>query len=112
MEIIGEFLDYDPLTGVLETYKEEDGKVHISTYHDMEPYLKMAAHIANTGSADENWTKNEVATFAIIPPVVQAELFKKGINFMDPNDIGKVVREMSTTYSKFRTTYKHHEVRS
>jgi hypothetical protein len=108
----GEFFDYDPLTGMTETYEETpDGKMHIHTYQDVEPYMDAAKRIANSGTADETWKKRGVTTYAIIPPIIQGHMLKRGINFMDQNDIGRVVHEMNTTYANFKTTHKHHEVK-
>ena len=108
----GQYLDFDPLTGVLETYEETpDGQIHIHSFQDVEPIIDAAKRIANSGTSDEAWTKHEAALYAVIPPIVQAQMLKKGINFLDPNDIGKVVREVNQNYSWLKTTYKHHEVR-
>jgi hypothetical protein len=108
----GEFFDYDPLTGLHERYEETpDGKVHIHTYQDVEPYMDAAKRIANSGTADDAWKMRGVTNYAIIPPIIQGHMLKRGINFMDQNDIGKVVREMNTTYSNFKLTHKHHEVK-
>lgn len=107
----GEYFDYDPLTGIYETYEEADGKILIHSYQDVEPLLDAAKRIANSGTSDAAWTKNEAAIYAVIPPIVQGQMLKKGINFLDPNDIGKVVREVNENYAHFKTTYKHHAVK-
>jgi hypothetical protein len=107
----GEFFDFDPVTGLLETYEEVDGNILIHTYQDVEPILDAAKRIANSGTSDAAWTKHEAAIYAVIPQIVQGQMLKKGINFMDPNDVGKVVREINENYAYLKTTYKHHEVR-
>ena len=108
----GEFFDYDPITGLTETYEETaDGKINIHTYQDVEPYMDAANRIANSGTADEAWKKRGCTVYAVIPPIVMGDMLKRGINLFDQNDIGKVVKEMNTTYSRFKTTYKHHEVK-
>jgi hypothetical protein len=106
-----EFFDYDPMTGVTEYFEESDGKVHIHSYQDVEPMMDAAKRIANSGTADDAWKKQGATIYAVIPPIVQAHMLKRGINFMDQNDIGRVVKEMNTTYANFKTTHKHHEVK-
>ena len=108
----GEFFDYDPLTGLREQYEENaDGTISIHTYQDIEPHLKFAHAIRTSGASDDSWKKHGAAVYAIIPPILQGALLKKGINFMDPNDLPEVVRQINTNYQAFKTTDKHHEVK-
>ena len=107
----GDFFDYDPVTGIAEYYEEVDGKIHIHTYQDVQPFIDAAKRIANSGSSDEGWRKNGAAMYAVIPQVVQGQMLAKGINFMDPNQVGAVVKEINTNYPWLKTTHKHHEVR-
>ena len=112
MELRGEFFDYDPLTGLREQYEENsDGTVSIHTYQDIEPHLRIAKHIRDTGGSDESWRKQGAALYAIIPQVLQGALYRRGVNFMDPNHIGEVVRQINTNYPAFKATDKHHEVK-
>lgn len=106
-----EFFDYDPLTGVTE-YLEftSEGKFHITQEQDIEPFLDFAKELANSGVTDGNFRK-EGWLYAIIPPVVQAQMFKRGINILDKNDAKKVVRTINADYPWLKTTHKHHEVR-
>jgi hypothetical protein len=41
---------------------------------------------------------------------IVGDMMKRGINVFDQNDMPKVVKEINTTYSNFKTTYKHHEL--
>jgi hypothetical protein len=112
MQPRGEFFDYDPFTGLSEYYEATpDGKIHIHTYQDVEPIMDYCKALAHEGLPDDNWKKNNVSVYAILPAVLQGALFKKGINILDPNDVGKVVREVNTNYPAFKTTHKHHSVR-
>lgn len=107
-----EFFDYDPLTGITEFYEETaDGKGHIHSRQRVDLIMDAAKRIANSGTADDAWKKQGGTCYAVIPAIVQGHMLKRGINFMDPNDIGRVVKEMNTTYANFKTTHKHHEVR-
>lgn len=106
-----EFFDYDPLTGVRESLAFEDGKIHIRYEQDVQPILDKARALNNEGMTDENFKKHGVALYAMIPPVVQGALIKKGINFLDPNDIGKLLSEINTNYPYLKTTDKVHTVK-
>lgn len=106
-----EFFDFDPLTGVTEKLAFEDGKIHVRYEQDVEPILDYAKALNAQGLTDENWKKHGAALYAVIPPVVQGQLLKKGVNFLDPNDIGKVLDEVNTNYRYLKTTDKTHTVK-
>ena len=109
MDHRGEFFDFDPLTGMAEFYEEtSDGKVHIHTYQDVEPFLDKAQRLRNEGATDEVFKRNGVAMYADIPLSIVGQLMKKGINIFDQNDMPKVIQEIETNYSRFKTTYKRH----
>ena len=109
-----EFFDYDPFTGITTYYAEQDGKIHLHQEQDVQPFLDFAAELRNTGWADRNRhdgeLKHEGRLWAIIPPIIQAELFKKGINIMDQNDNRKLVAEIEANYPRLKVSNKRHAV--
>jgi hypothetical protein len=106
-----EFFDYDPMTGITEYYEEtSDGKFHIHTVQDVSPHMERALRIRNEGTADDAWKETGWTMYADIPLSIVGEMMKRGINIFDQNDLPKVVKEINTTYSNFKTTYKHHEL--
>ena len=108
----GEFFDFDPLTGVLETYEETgDGQISIHSYQDVEPIMDHCQRLRNDGLPDEAWQEQGCSVYAMLPPIVVAQMLKRGINVFDQNDIGRVVEAINTDYSNFKTTYKHHAIR-
>ena len=111
MEKRGEFFDYDPLTGLEERYEEQDGKIMIHTYQDVEPILDHNRALRNEGLPDGAWKQNGMTVYAKIPLIVVGQLMKKGIKLFDPNHIGAVIREVNQNYPYCKTTDKHHEVR-
>jgi hypothetical protein len=107
----GDFFDYDPVTGLTEYYEETpDGKFHIHTYQDVEPAMDVAQRLRNEGGPDEAWKKTGTTMYASLPLAIVGDMMKRGINVFDQNDIAKVIHEINTTYSNFKTTYKHHEL--
>jgi len=105
-----EFFDYDPLTGVTEYVEWAGDKFHITSEQDVEPVLDFAKCLANTAATDPGF-KSEGWLYAVIPPVVQSQLFKKGINFMDRGDMKKVLSEINTNYQYCKTTHRHHSIK-
>lgn len=101
-----EFFDYDPVTGLTE-YLEftSDGKFHITTEQDVQPFIDFAKEIANAGLADK--PHGDVHTWAIIPPVVQAQMFKRGINILHRDDTKKVVADINANYPYLKLTHKY-----
>lgn len=107
-----EFLDFDPTTGLAEYYEEtNDGKFHIHTYQDVEPHLDQASRLRNEGATDEVFKRDGVAMYANLPLSIVGQLMAKGINVFDPNDMPKVIQEIETNYSRFKTTYKTHSLK-
>jgi hypothetical protein len=106
-----EFLDYDPVTGMTD-YVEwtPDGKFHITSEQDVEPVLDFAKELANSHATDKGF-KSEGWLYAVIPPVVQAQLFKKGINILDKNDNKRLLQEINSNYQYCKTTHRHHAIR-
>jgi hypothetical protein len=108
----GTFFDHDPLTGLTEYYEETpDGKIHIHTYQDVEPILDRAERLRNEGATDEVFKRDGVAMYADLPLSIVGQMMRDGINVFDQNDMPRVIQEIETKYSRFKTTYKHHALR-
>ena len=106
-----EFFDFDPLTGVREDLAFEDGKVHIRYTQDVEPVINKMKALKNEGMADETWRKTGATLYASIPAVVQGALLKKGINFLDSNDMPRLLDEINTNYPWLKATNKTHRLK-
>jgi hypothetical protein len=108
-----EYIDTDPLTGAHEYVEWLDGgrQFRIHTIEDqVERYTDFAKALANEGTTDKG-LKGEMWLYAIIPPVVQARFFARGINLLDKNDAKKVVSTINSDYPWLKTTSKHHALR-
>jgi hypothetical protein len=106
-----EFFDYDPITGMTEYLEFTDnGKFHITSEQDVEPVLDYTRMLANTGGTEHGF-KSEGWLYAVIPPVVQSQLFAKGINFLDKNDTKKLLSEINSNYQYCKTTHRHHGIK-
>ncbi len=105
-----EFFDYDPLSGVTEYVEFHGDTFSITSEQDVEPILDFCKELANTRVGDGNF-RGEGWLYAAIPPVVQAQLFKKGVNILDPNDNKRLLEEINRNYSFFKTTHRHHALK-
>lgn len=111
MDIRGEFFDYDPVTGITEYYEETpDGRFHIHTVQDVEPHMDAAQRLRNSGAPDDAWKKTGWTMYASLPMAIVGHMMKRGINVFDQNDLPKVLQEVNTTYSNFKTTFKNHSL--
>lgn len=83
-----EFFDFDPVRGITETwdYDEMTGTAVIHQSQDVEAVLKVAAEGRARALADKAWKKSDVTLYASIPPVVEYELMKRGIDIYKLND--------------------------
>lgn len=106
-----EFFDYDPVTGVAEYFHHDaaTGKVSIHYRQDVQPVLDYAKHLRNTNATDKG-IKEEWWQWAIIPPVVQMALRKKGIKLENWKkgawkDAAKIIKR---DYPYLLTTNKQH----
>lgn len=108
---MAEVFDVDPLKGITRyfDYEEDTGLARIHTVQDVEPILKYAAEMRATRAADEKLRDDDyMCQYALIPPVVQLELLKKGINIHDPSQTKKLVAEIESNYPYLKTTQYHH----
>ena len=54
----GEFLDYNPVTGVSEYYEEtNDGKFHIHSYQEVGRHMDATQRLRASGGPDAAWRK-------------------------------------------------------
>ena len=108
---MSDFLHYDPITGTskLFDYDEDTNTAFIHTFQDVEPLLKRNAEWANTGVKDSG-IKRDFWHYADIPPVVQLELRKKGIDIYskDPAMIRRMFAEINANYPRCKVTHKRH----
>jgi hypothetical protein len=105
----GDFFDYDPITGVTEYYEEtSDGKFHLHSFQDVQGFKDRAQRLRNEGGPDDAWKDTGTTMYADVPMIIVHHMLKRGINIFDQNDLPKVIQELNTTYSDFKTTYKHH----
>ena len=96
--------EYDPLTGVTRRFIDEgDGSITIKQSQDMSGCVEYAKNIRNDpGKEKENWHQ-----YAIIPNLVQEEMYKKGIDVA--RDGRAVFQYVNAYYPALKLTNKWHD---
>jgi hypothetical protein len=101
----GEFLDYDPNSGLSYFHSEEDGKTIIHSRQDVEPVLRRAEQKRRMSGPDKG-IAGHMKEYCYLPMSIILELRKKGINMMNPHedDWKKFFYEIETNYPMLKTT--------
>lgn len=102
--------EVDPETGVRsEFYDNGDGSITIKQHQDLEDHVNYAKECRNNGGATDIGEKDGVRLehYAIIPAVVQHEMYTKGI---DLSRDGKAVFDyINRFYPALKLTDKWHD---
>lgn len=108
---MSKFLDYNPINGTwIETdYSAHEDKITVHRKQDISGLMKKLKVERNSGLNDKVGKDFHFSKYACIPPVVQVELLKKGINMHNPNQTKELIREINTNYPHLKYTNLHHE---
>ena len=109
---MAEFFDYDPITKVTSTfdYDEETGVARINRTQDVSLLLDYCAEMRKTRAADDKLKEDDfMCCYAMLPPVVVGDLFKKGINITNPADGKRLMHEINVNYPYLKTSNLHHD---
>jgi len=106
-----EFFSYDPHSGITKftEYDSDTGLMKVYSQMDVQPLLDRTKALANTGATDSG-IRNDWWLYCQIPPIVQLELRKKGVNIhsADPAMRKRMFEEINRNYPYLKTTHKHH----
>jgi len=91
---VTQYFDYDELTDVMS----------ITTVQDVSGILDQLKTKKNDPEAWKKGVKGSFAHFATIPPVVEVELRKKGINIYDKNCTKRLIQEIEQNYPDLKVT--------
>lgn len=104
-----EFFSYTPDTGITyyTDYDEATDKMVLRAEADVEPLLDYCAKLRNENVYSP---KDEFFHYAKIPPIVQLQLLKKGINIFsgDPAMAKRARQEIEVNYPYIKTTHAKH----
>jgi hypothetical protein len=98
--------DYDPLTGVTQTfdYDPVTEDVRLTSTQNLDAFFEELKQKRNNPDAWAKGVKQEFAHYATIPPVIQMELMKKGIDIHNPNQTKELLKEINTSYPYLKVT--------
>ena len=103
---MSQFLDYNPTNGTwVETdYSAHTGKMTVTRKQDMTGVLEYAKLNRNSGVNDKIGKDFFFSKYAIIPPIVQVEMKKKGIDIGNPHQTGEILKEINQNYPHLKLT--------
>lgn len=106
---MAEIFDYDPERGIT-TFFEHDELTDKTTLHrvqDVEPLVDYTKAIRNDALKDDG-IKGNFWHYASIPPIVELELRKKGIDIYNPDHTKQILKEINQNYPYLKMTDKNH----
>jgi len=81
----------------------DDGHIETNVTQDVSAILKRNKKLRDTEDVNLR-KKSEFYQYASIPIVIVEELFKKGLNIFDSNDLKLIEREIELNYPHLKTT--------
>ena len=111
---MSKFLDYNPANGTwVETdYSAHEDKITVTRKQDLSGVLEYAKANRNSGINDKIGKDFYFSRYAIIPPVIQVEMKKKGADIANRADWPKVYKLLNTDYKHLKLTNLTHDGRS
>lgn len=98
-------------TGDTSTYMamdESSGNITIQTVQDVKPFLERMKQMRLNADYSKKGIKEEWWHYASVTNVVIMELRNKGIDFFNPDDMKKALKEINTNYPYLKATDKIH----
>jgi hypothetical protein len=102
--------DYDPITGVTQYYDYDPvtDSHSITSMQNLDAFMEALKQKRNNPEAWAKGVKEEWAHYASIPPVIEMELRKKGIDIFNPHQTKELIKEINTNYPFLKATSAHH----
>lgn len=103
--------DYDAETGIAQHFDFDPvtEQIHLTTTQDLTYLLEELKQKRNNPDAWKKGVKQDWAHYATIPPVIELELKKKGIDIYNPAQTKELLREINKNYPYLKSTFAHHE---
>jgi hypothetical protein len=100
------FFDYDPNTGVTQTfdYDPVTEDVRLTSTQDLDNFFEQVKRKRDNPDAWAKGVKEEFAHYASIPPVIEMELLKQGIDIHNPNQTKELLKAINTKYPFLKCT--------
>lgn len=103
---MGVLFDYDPNTGVTQTfdYDPVTEDVRLTSTQDLDAFFAAIKAKRDNPDAWKQGVKEEWAHYASIPPVIEMELMKQGIDIHNPHQTKELIHAINTKYPYLKVT--------
>ena len=103
---MGVFFDYDPNTGVTQTfdYDPVTEDVRLTSTQNLDAFFAALKAKRDDPEAWKKGVKEEWAHYASIPPVIEMELLKQGIDIHNPHQTKELINAINTKYPFLKVT--------
>ena len=103
---MGVLFDYDPNTGVTQTfdYDPVTEDVRLTSTQNLDAFFAAVKAKRDDHDAWKKGVKEEWAHYASIPPVIEMELLKQGIDIHNPHQTKELIHAINTKYPFLKTT--------
>ena len=100
------FFDYDPNTGVTQTfdYDPVTEDVRLTSTQNLDTFFEAVKQKRDNPEAWAKGVKEEFAHYASIPPVIEMELLKQGIDINNPHQTKELLKAINTKYPFLKVT--------
>jgi hypothetical protein len=100
------FFDYDPNTGVTQTfdYDPVTEDVRLTSTQNLDTFFEAVKQKRDNPEAWAKGVKEEFAHYASIPPVIEMELLKQGIDIHNPHQTKELMKAINTKYPFLKVT--------
>ena len=100
------FFDYDPNTGITQTfdYDPVSEDVRLTSTQNLDAFFAAVKAKRDDPDAWKKGVKEEWAHYASIPPVIEMELLKQGIDMNNPDQTKELINAINTKYPFLKTT--------
>jgi len=100
------FFDYDPNTGVTQTfdYDPVTEDVRLTSTQNLDTFFEAVKQKRDNPDAWKKGVKEEFAHYASIPPVIEMELLKQGIDIHNPHQTKELLKAINTKYPFLKVT--------
>ena len=100
------FFDFNKDTGVTQTFHYDDatGAVSLTSHQNLDAFFAEVKRKRDDPDAWKKGVKEEWAHYASIPPVIEMQLRKKGIDINNPLQTKELLKEINTNYPFLKVT--------
>lgn len=103
---MSDFYEIDPISGIRTDFKwhDSDNEYQMIRSADVEPALDAAKAVRNDVGLGREDIKRNWWHYCLIPPIVELQLRKKGINIYNSEHQERMIAEINTNFPHLKMT--------